>query len=46
MTPGPPPGATQGEVRAEELEAAMAVLGVQHARCLHFHDGTLADLPA
>jgi LmbE family N-acetylglucosaminyl deacetylase len=35
---------TLGEVRTKELEAACAVLGVQHARCLDYHDGTLRDL--
>jgi LmbE family N-acetylglucosaminyl deacetylase len=35
---------TLGEVRAKEFEAACAVLGVRESRCLHYHDGTLADL--
>jgi LmbE family N-acetylglucosaminyl deacetylase len=35
---------TLAEVRAKELEAACAVLGVQSVRCLDYLDGTLADL--
>jgi LmbE family N-acetylglucosaminyl deacetylase len=35
---------TLGDVRAKELEAACAVLGVQSVRCLDYQDGTLADL--
>lgn len=34
---------TLGDVRAKEMEAACAVLGVQTVRCLDYHDGTLAD---
>jgi LmbE family N-acetylglucosaminyl deacetylase len=34
---------TLGAVRERELEAACAVLGVRHVRCLDYHDGTLAD---
>lgn len=41
---GPATRRTLGDVRAKELEAAMGALGVQHARCLDFHDGTLADV--
>ena len=37
---------TLGQVRAKELEAACAALGVRAARCLDYHDGTLADLPS
>jgi LmbE family N-acetylglucosaminyl deacetylase len=36
---------TLGAVRAKELEAACAMLGVQQVRCLDYHDGTLRDVP-
>jgi LmbE family N-acetylglucosaminyl deacetylase len=34
-----------GEVRAEELRAAAAVLGVEHAELLSYPDGNLAGVP-
>lgn len=43
---GPATRKTLGEVRAKELEACCAALGVQRVRSLDYQDGTLADLPA
>jgi LmbE family N-acetylglucosaminyl deacetylase len=41
---GPATRKTLGDVRAKELEACCAVLGVQHVRTLDYQDGGLADL--